>query len=78
MVDEFSDLFPLCCWPENFSPASSTDDDAGGESRIMMIREAIGYQIGYFFTHCVKGGGSNPCVKIYVADFYDSGGLLTT
>ena len=42
------------------------------------IREAIGYQIGCFFTHCVKGGGSKPCVKIYVVDFYNSGGLLTT
>ena len=43
------------------------------------VREAIGYQIGCFFTHCVKGvGGSNPCVKIYVVDLYHSGGLLTT
>ena len=42
------------------------------------LREAILYQIGCFFTHCVKGGGSFPCVKIYVVDFYNSGGLFTT
>ena len=42
-----------------------------------LVREAIGYQIGCFFTHCVKGG-SYPCVKIYVADLYNSGGLMTT
>ena len=30
----------------------------------MMIREAIGYQIGCFFTHCVKGGrGVKPMCK---------------
>ena len=45
----------------------------------MVVREAILYQIGCFFTHCVKGGGgSNPCVKIYVANLYHSEGLLTT
>ena len=31
------------------------------------------------FLHIVKGvGWSNPCVKIYVEDLYDSGGLLAT
>ena len=47
---------------------------------VMSEREAIVYRIGCFFTHCVKGGGggSNPCVKIYVADLYNSGGLLAT
>ena len=25
-----------------------------------------------------EGGGSNPCVKIYVADLYNSGGFLAT
>ena len=35
------------------------------------LREAILYQIGCFFTHCVKGGrGSNLCIKIYVADLF--------
>ena len=29
-----------------------------------------------FYTLC-KGGGSNSCVKIDIADFYNSGGLLT-
>ena len=43
------------------------------------VREAILYQIGCFFSHCVKGeGGSNPGVKIYVVDFYNSGGFFTT
>ena len=27
-----------------------------------------------FFTHCVRGGESNPCVKINVADLYNSVG----
>ena len=42
------------------------------------LREAILCQIGCFFTHCVKRGGSNPCVKIYVVYLYNSGGLLST
>ena len=46
---------------------------------VLVFREAILCQIGCFFTHCVKGeGGSNPCVKIYVANLYNSGGLLAT
>ena len=43
------------------------------------IIEAVLYQIGcFFYTLCKGGGGSNPCVKIYVVDFYNSVGLLTT
>ena len=42
------------------------------------LTEAIRYQIRCFFTHCVKGGGSNQYVKIYVADLYHSEGFLTT
>ena len=42
--------------------------DHSSNSRYDALREAILCQIGWFFTHCVKGGGSNPCVKIYVAN----------
>ena len=32
----------------------------GGRSFGRMLREAIVYQIGCFFTHCVKRGGGGP------------------
>ena len=43
-----------------------------------ILKEAPRYQIGYFFTHCVRGGEVEPIVKNYVADLYSSEGLLTT
>ena len=42
------------------------DEDGGDDDG---VREAIGYQIGCFFTHCGKGGGGvepmckNLCCK---------------
>ena len=36
-------------------------------------------KIDVFFLHRRKGeGGWSPCLKIYVADLYNSGGLLAT
>ena len=60
---------------------STLDMDKTFEEEYLTLREAILYQIGcHFYTLCKggRGGRSNPCVKIYVVDLNNSGGLLTT
>ena len=43
------------------------------EQSVQSVGKPSSAKSDVFFTHCV-----NPCVKIYVADLYHSGGLLTT
>ena len=57
---------------------ANIEREEGGHKRLWRLGKPNGM---FFHTLCKEGGGewgSNPCVKIHVANLYNSGGLLAT